>query len=223
VNGAFGLEYARAIPPLVSMVGPMLPASAPDLSEDMAEWLSAGPPVVYVNLGTLAVATTELLARMSAALDSDRFRTLWVVPREQALRLPSPRPSTLRVLDWGPPPLAVLSHPNVKVFVSHCGVNSAYEAMQAGTPIVGIPICADQRDMAVRVADAGAGLWLDKARFTAAELRGAIERVLDEPSFTEGTRPIQAAIRDSGGVVRAADLIEAEARIAWTPRETSCA
>ncbi len=100
VNGAFGLEYPRAVPPLVSMVGPMLPRSIPELPPEVATWLGDGPPVVYVNLGTLAVPTTEQLARLTRALDSPRFRSLWILRDEHASRLPSVRPSTLRAMDW---------------------------------------------------------------------------------------------------------------------------
>lgn len=68
-----------------------------------------------------------------------------------------------------------------------------YESIVAGTPIVGIPMLSDQRDMAVRVADAGVGLWVDKTRFTAAELSGAIDRVRQDPAFRSRLAPLQAA------------------------------
>jgi UDP:flavonoid glycosyltransferase YjiC (YdhE family) len=116
---------------------------------------------------------------------------------------------------WGPPPAAVLAHGNVKAFVSHCGINSVYESMVAGTPIVGIPMLSDQRDMAARVADAGVGLWVDKTRFTAAQLRTAIDRVRVDDSFRTRIAPIQTACTAAGGVRRAADLIEDQARVAY--------
>jgi MGT family glycosyltransferase len=208
VNSAFGLEYERALPPRVEMVGPMLSGSVPGLPKELDIWLSEGPPVVYVNLGTLVEATPDQMKKMVEALDSPRFRSLWILSANQSTHLPNTNPAGMRLLQWGPQPLAVLSHPNVKAFISHCGINSAYESMVAGTPIVGIPMFADQRDMAVRIQDAGAGLWLDKTRFTAASLRRAIERVLEDPSFNRSIPAIQEAIRKSGGVQRAASLIE---------------
>ena len=73
---------------------------------------------------------------------------------------------------------------------------------------------SDQRDMAVRIADAGAGLWVDKTRFTAAQLRTSIDRIRLDPAFRSRIAPIQQACAAAGGVSRAADLIEAQARIA---------
>lgn len=206
VNGVFGLEYPRSLPPHVEMIGPMLSARVPSLPEELAEWLAEGPPVVYVNLGTLVVAPEAQLAKMVQAFDTNRFRILWILKESQAARLPAV-PGSVRVMEWGPMPLAVLAHRNVRAFVSHCGINSVHEAMATRTPMVGIPMFADQRDMAVRVTDAGAGMWLDKSRFTADDLRAAIERVLADSDFEHNAARIQALIAAAGGTKRAADVI----------------
>jgi len=193
------------------MVGGMLRQKTPALPQDLDAWLSLGAPVVFVSLGSLAVAPAQQLARMAAALTSSAFRTLWSLGPSQAALLAAPMPSSVRIVEWAPQP-AVLAHPNVKVFVSHCGVNSVYESVDAGTPIVGIPMFGDHRDMALRVADAGIGVWLDKQKFSAQELREAILRVLHDEAFGNAMATVQRAARAAGGVRRAADLIEAQAR-----------
>jgi UDP:flavonoid glycosyltransferase YjiC (YdhE family) len=208
VDSAFGLEYSRPLPPYVEMVGPMLPDAIEPLPEDYRRWLDEGPPVVYANLGTLAMAPREQLAKMVAAFGGEDHRVLWVLRKPQHALLPEPLPANLRIIEWGPPPLSILAHPNVRVFVSHCGINSVHESLHAGTPIVGIPMLADQRDMGMRVEDAGVGLSLDKTRFTAAELRRAIARVMQEESFRTAIPAIQESFRRAGGAARAADLIE---------------
>jgi UDP:flavonoid glycosyltransferase YjiC (YdhE family) len=206
VNGVFGLEYERTLPEWVSMTGPMLQENLPPLPPDMDRWLSEGPPVVYAHLGTLAVAPPGQLQKMAEAFESERYRCLWIL--KDPSRLSKPLPESVRAMEWGPSPLSLLKHPNVKVFVSHCGINSVYESIAAGVPIVGIPMFADQRDMAARVMDAGVGLWLEKTGFSARELQNAIVRVLREPSFSANIPRIQSAIQKAGGVRRAADLIE---------------
>ena len=83
-----------------------------------------------------------------------------------------------------------------------------HESLQAGTPIVGIPMLADQRDMTMTVQDAGVGLMLDKSRFTAKQLRDCINRVTSEEVFRLPIPAIQYSFRLAGGIRRrAADLI----------------
>jgi polyene glycosyltransferase len=210
VDGVFGLEYERPLPDEIVMAGPMLPSPLPVLPPDIAQWLDDGPPVVYANLGTLAVASDRQLQVMADALADEGRRALWILRDDHARRLPRV-PANVRIMSWGPPPLAVLAHRNVMAFLTHCGINSVYEAIVAGTPIVGIPMFADQRDMAVMAADAGAGVWFDRRQLSAESVRTGIERVMTEARFKDSLAPLQHAIALAGGTARAADVIAAAA------------
>jgi UDP:flavonoid glycosyltransferase YjiC (YdhE family) len=203
-DSAFGLEYDRPLPPLFQMVGPMLDDTSGVLPDDLRIWLERGPPVVFVNLGTLARPGGQLVDQIARGLGSTEFRVLWVL-RDRA---PSSMPANVRVVSWVASQIGVLAHPNVRVFVSHCGINSVHESLYAGTPVVGLPLMADQRDMAQRVEDAGVGVILDKRHLSAKALGQAIRTVLYEPRFTHNIAPIQASFTLAGGVRRAADLIE---------------
>ncbi|NJM27174.1 MAG: glycosyltransferase family 1 protein [Pseudanabaena sp. RU_4_16] len=138
------------------------------------------------------------------------FRVWWILRSPMQQLLPTPVTANMRIDDWGPPLLAVLKHPNVRAFVSHCGINSAQESLAAGTPIVGIPMLADQFDMAMRIEDAGVGLAIDKMTFSASDLRSAIERVLSDSTFITPIPAIQESFHQAGGISRAANLIEQE-------------
>ncbi len=212
VDGAFGLEYERALPANVHMVGAMLPAEPAPLPGDLAAWLDRGRPVVYVNLGTMTIATPKQLGTMRDALKEGPFRVLWIVGESDAGALAPAASERFKILPWGPSPLAVLSHPNVRAFVSHCGINSVHEAIQAGTPIVGIPMFADQLDMGVRLSDAGIGICLDKVRFTAFELRQALQQAMSDSSFAVNLARVRGCFQRAGGPARAADLIVQAAR-----------
>jgi UDP:flavonoid glycosyltransferase YjiC (YdhE family) len=210
VNSAFGLEYPRPLPSNIMMTGPMLPSAVAPLPPEVDDWLSNGLPVVYVNLGTISMATPNQIARMYDAFAHASFRVWWILRSQMQQSLPVPVAANIRIDDWGPPLLAVLKHPNVKAFVSHCGINSAQESLAAGTPIVGIPMLADQFDMAMRLKDAGVGLAVNKMTFSASDLRLAIERVLSDSSFLTPIPAILESFYQAGGISRAANLIEQE-------------
>ena len=208
VNSAFGLEYPRALPPKVHMVGPMLTDAPAALPPEYAAWLADGAPVAYVNLGTIARPWQELLHRMAAAFRTDAFRTVWVLPADLQPLLPHDLPGSVRVERWVPSQLGVLSHPNVRAFVSHCGVNSVHESIWAGTPVIGMPLFAAQGDMALRVQDAGVGSRVDKHHFTPAELRARIVETCTGEAVRANVEAIRQILVAAGGVGRAVEVIE---------------
>lgn len=206
-NSAFGLEYSRPLPPNVHMVGPMLPRAEGPLPAEYDRWLGGGLPVVFANLGTVAVPSESQVRKLCSALTSNKFRTLWVLRGKARSYLPSSLPANMRVESWVPSQLGVLRHPNVRVFLSHCGINSAHESIEGETPIVGIPMLADQLDMAIRIKDAGVGLYVDKRNFSVAKLSQCIANVLSDPKYALPIPHLKSSFRLAGGVARAADLI----------------
>ncbi len=216
VNSVFGLEYPRPLPPQIQMVGPMLSREIRPLPPDLAAWLSSGPPVVYVNLGTVSRPWPDLLQRMAQGFETEDFRVLWVLRVEEQKLLPPNLQPSIRVEEWVSSQVAVLEHPNVRAFVSHCGTNSVQESVWAGTPVVGIPLFAAQGDMALRVQDAGIGSWLDKHRFTAEQLRTQVREACRADGFRSKIAALQQGFALAGGATRAADLIAQAAAVAPT-------
>jgi MGT family glycosyltransferase len=148
------------------------------------------------------------LQRMASGFAVEDFRTLWVVPADVQEMLPPKLPPNIRVENWVSSQVAVLQHPNVRAFVSHCGTNSVQESVWAGTPVVGIPLFAAQGDMALRLQDAGVGSWLRKHRFTPEQLREHVRRACRSDEFRAKIGALQSGFALAGGVARAADLIE---------------
>lgn len=235
VNNVFGLEYPRATPPNVILVGPMLERGfksnahianeeyRTSLSPSDEAWLSwktpAGVtlPVIWVSMGTIAPLNDrqvgEMLAAFTSGVATGRFRVLWKLDAADQKLLPSDMPDTnlLRVTTWVSSQLGTLAHPATRVFISHCGINSVHESVYLGTTLLCIPILADQADMAARVHDAGVGTFLSKSTFTAGSLTDSLAELLDDAkqaNFTQSITTVRAAMKLAGGVERAADYIE---------------
>jgi MGT family glycosyltransferase len=89
------------------------------------------------------------------------------------------------------------------VFVTHGGMNSVQEALYYGVPMVLAPQAADQFWISARVAELGAGVLLN-----AGTIRGAIEEILANAAYARAAERIGASLREAGGHLRAADLIQ---------------
>jgi UDP:flavonoid glycosyltransferase YjiC (YdhE family) len=70
--------------------------------------------------------------------------------------------------------------PACAAFITHAGFNSVREAMEAGVPMVAVPLLAEAPANARRIEELGLGLSLTPEEFTAATLRNAVERVLSD-------------------------------------------
>ena len=73
----------------------------------------------------------------------------------------------------------ILAHPNIKLFITHCGMHGVMEAIYHGVPMVGMPVFIDQVDVLARIEDKRIGVGLDKWA-SSDEIRLAIERVLND-------------------------------------------
>ena len=63
-------------------------------------------------------------------------------------------PDNVKMMQWFPQ-TSLLANSNVKVLITHCGLNSAFEAAYFGVPVVAIPISADQFNQSCKTG----GVW----------------------------------------------------------------
>lgn len=71
------------------------------------------------------------------------------------------------------------AHPNIKVFVTQGGLQSAEEAIVNGVPIVGIPFISDQPQNVAAFVTKGMGIRLNSESLTKTNLRDAIIEVAE--------------------------------------------
>ena len=190
--------FAETFDDRFHFVGPSVPASAGIRSEGTES------PVIYVSLGTLFNA------------DAAFFRECFEAFRHMDARVIMSIGSNVSEASLGPPPQNVTVQPYVaqldvlqraSVFVSHGGMNSVSESLYYGVPLVVIPQMSEQELVGRRVEGLGAGLYLAKAKATAASLRESVERVLADERFRQQAAVVRESFLTAGGVTRAADAI----------------
>lgn len=214
-----GFDFPRRqLPPHFHHVGPLrrvMPANqgatrdtlesadAPDLAR-----LDAGRPFIFASLGTLQGQRYALFRRIAAACR--RLDAQLLVAHCGGLDAHQAGALKAAGATWVcafADQQAVLARADA--VVSHAGLNTAMDAIAAGTPILAVPIAFDQPGVAARIRHAGVGLSAS-ARWTGpAKLATQLRRLLDEPQFAQRATLLAAAVRDAGGAPRAADIIEA--------------
>jgi MGT family glycosyltransferase len=167
------------------------------------ELAGGGGALIYFSLGSLGSADTGLMRRVIACLADTPHRYLVSKgPLHQEIEL---APNM-----WGAeflPQVSVL--PLVDLVITHGGNNTTTEALHFGKPMIVLPLFWDQYDNAQRIAELGLGVRLDTYRFTDEQMHGALTRLLTDGALASRLSAASEKIRASGGVERAAGIIEA--------------
>ncbi|XP_062206776.1 anthocyanidin 5,3-O-glucosyltransferase-like [Phragmites australis] len=199
----------QVLPP-VYCIGPLTGKGATD--EEKAErheclaWLDAQPErsVVFLCWGSKGTLPEEQLKEIAIGLEKSGQRFLWVVrtpagsddPKRYLEQRSEPdfdvllpegflertKDQGLVIKSWAPQ-VDVLNHPATGAFVTHCGWNSALEAITAGVPMLCWPLGAEQKmnkvflteDMGVGVEMEGYKTGFIKAEEIGAKVRLALE------------------------------------------------
>ncbi len=162
-------------------------------------------PLIYASLGTLQNRNWDVFEMIAAAcqdLDAQLVISLGN-PKQEASHLNLPGS-----------PLVVAYAPHQQLIqrsslvITHAGLNTVIGTLSSGVPMVAIPITNEQPGIAARVAYTGAGQVIPLAKLTVEELRKAVTEVLNTPTYRDKARAMQRSIQQSGGVVKAAHIIE---------------
>ncbi|XP_019165666.1 PREDICTED: anthocyanidin 3-O-glucosyltransferase 2-like [Ipomoea nil] len=165
------LSKDKTIPPIYPL-GPVLNLNTPQESHNQIfKWLDDQPAssVVFLCFGSGCAFPEPQVKEIAYALERSGQRFLWALRK-----LPSPGSGSLavteytnleevlpegflertksigKVLGWAPQS-AILAHPSVGGFVSHCGWNSVLESSWFGVPMATWPMIAEQQANAFQV------------------------------------------------------------------------
>ena len=178
-KGFFGFEHPIPLSPFAVLAGMPLNAEKRALStgdRDVLAWIEQSGKdefVVYAALGSIVfVKSSEFLTIVKGISMVKGARLLFAVRKPlqaymgeanlaRARSFFANRPERFRIEAWVNQD-AVLCHDKVRVFVSHAGKHSLAESMACGKPTLCIPFLADQPANALRVEDAGMGIFVDR-------------------------------------------------------------
>ncbi|KAK2631319.1 hypothetical protein EUGRSUZ_L03088 [Eucalyptus grandis] len=201
--------YRQVPAPQIHAIGPLVheDGDAEGLRSTDIEcfaWLDRQPEesVVLVSLGSGGTLTTEQQVEMAWGLELSQQRFLWIVRKptdasasatffnvgrdeedDPTKYLPQgfqekTREVGMVVPSWAAQ-VAILSHPSIGAFLSHCGWNSSVESLAKGVPMIARPLYVEQRTNAAMLAEdigVAIGPTVEEGRKVAG--REEIERVV---------------------------------------------
>jgi len=178
----------------------------PSLREVPVREKDPARPLVYVSLGTVANERPDFYRRCAEALGGLEVEGLIACGTGIDPASLGPLPDNVRVQPYVDQ-LEVLSR--ASLFITHCGMNSASEGLYMGVPELLFPLTGEERAVARRVGEMGAGRLLSPAQAASAQaLREAIRDALADDALRRAAAAMREDLRGCGGAVAAADFIE---------------
>lgn len=104
-------------------------------------------------------------------------------------------PDNVKIGKWLPQD-DVLAHPNVKLFISHCGLGGITEAKYHAVPILGIPIFGDQFGNADQIVKEGWATVLPLTDINQETFSKTLDEALSNQSYAATVKKISNLNRD---------------------------
>jgi len=161
-------------------------------------------PLVYVTFGTFFNAEVDLFRAALDGLAGEPVDVVVTVGADQDPAALAPIPANARVERFIPQATLL---PACAAVVHHAGSGTTFGALAHGLPQVVVPQGADNFLNAETLERAGVAVVLRPGEFSADNLRGALRRILDEPSYGTAARRAAAEIAAMPGPSEVADAV----------------
>jgi MGT family glycosyltransferase len=207
------IDYDRARP-LTGWTNLQTSVRATDAAWELPEPLaSAGGPLIYLSLGSLASADVGLMQGLvdTLAARADEYRVIVSKgPQHDQIALAD----TMTGAEFLPQ-ASIL--PQVDLVITHGGNNTVTECLHFGKPMVALPVFWDQYDNAQRVHETGFGIRLDTYDHAPEDLTGAVDALLADEALAARLAATSRRLQAASGTAVAADAIEQVLRTAVEP------
>ncbi|KAD6795990.1 hypothetical protein E3N88_06886 [Mikania micrantha] len=176
------------------------------------EWLDQQPTrsVIYVAFGSFTILNQIQFQELALGLELTKQPFLWVVRpgiiTERSDTYPEGYMDRIgtrgKIVTWAPQQ-AVLAHPSIMCFLSHCGWNSTLEGMSHGVPFLSWPYFVDQLLNTTYICD----IWKIGLRFEKDEdgtikkdeIKGKVDQVVNNNEFRTKALDLKEKVMNNAG------------------------
>lgn len=204
-----GTRSNGAIPPTTRFFRPHIFDNARD--ERLPAWVATLPeqPTIYATLGTELAREPEfypsVLRAIIAGLRDAPINLLVTVGRENDPADFGPQPENVHIERYIPQSLLL---PHCDLMIMHAGSNSLLAALDAGLPMVVVPLIADQFFNAHVLGELGLGRVVSHDGLSPESIRAAADDALANPLYRQHVARLRAEMRALPDQQHAVELIE---------------
>lgn len=178
INDYFAEGYARPlVPASVEIRGIQVNENSKDLPKGIQHFLdSATQGAIFFSFGTNV--NKNLISEEKFKIFLKVFGKLKqkvIMKWDDEIQ---DQPENVFVSKWLPQ-TDILAHPNIKLFISHCGLGGLVESKFLGIPVLAFPLFADQFTNARDVVKEGRAIELDLATLNDKILFDSINEMLE--------------------------------------------
>ncbi len=193
--------------PLGPTVHPLRPVNFESGDEALPSWVAALPdrPTVYATLGTVFNNAHGIFAAILAALRDEPVNLIVTVGRDNDPAAFGPQPPNVHIERFIPQSALL---PHCDLVVHQGGFSTVTGTLNAGLPMVIIPISADQPYNAACCAVLGVGVVIEPGERSAEAIRAAARTVMDNPSYRRNAERLRDEMAALPGPEYAVALLE---------------
>ncbi|MBE6689393.1 MAG: glucosyltransferase [Ruminococcaceae bacterium] len=158
--------------------------------------------LIYISMGTVNNDMMAFYKSCISALTNTDYQVIMSVGNLVSVEEFGELPENISIYSYVDQ-IAVLE--KADVFVSHCGMNSVNESLYFEVPLVMLPQTSEQKGVAERVNQLGAGIKIDKS--DKASILSAINKILNDGMYKQNAKKISDGLKNSSGAKGAADKI----------------
>jgi UDP:flavonoid glycosyltransferase YjiC (YdhE family) len=205
------IDAAQPLPPTAHPMRYVPFDIGPGAEAQVPRWIETldARPTVYATLGTVNNRTPALAAAIVDALWDEPINLILTSgPNVDPDELGEPPPH-VRVEQYVPQSVLM---PYCKLVVCHGGFGTVLTALDAGLPLVIVPIAADQPDNARRCADLGVAEVISPERRTPGAIQEAVRTVMRNSCYWRNAERLRDEMRATPELNYAVALLEKLAR-----------
>ncbi|XP_047519265.1 UDP-glycosyltransferase UGT5-like isoform X1 [Pieris napi] len=188
-------SHNQPLPPNVISIWGIHKKPQKSLPQDLQAYLdSSKNGVIYISFGSNVLSSMlppEKINILINVFSKLPYNVLW---KWETDVLPG-KSKNIKIAKWLPQS-DLLRHPNIKLFITQGGLQSMDEAMNAGIPLIGIPMFGDQWYNVESFEYHKIGLGVELDTITEEQLTTAIGTVINDKSYKENIIRLNRLMND---------------------------